>query len=126
MSLSDLFELLLKFVDKFRFGCLNLVETLLDISKSTGIEICCLESLVKLKILELEVVLDGGDLFLENEIFESGFLLNLVNSLVKLFVESVSLPLEVLEVLEFYLPLVLELAVLDLQLEIYLGDFLLF
>lgn len=107
---ADLLQLVLQLSDDVVLAVLDLLDGLADGPDGAAVDVCGLEHLVELQVLDLQLLGDRADLLLEDEVAESLALLDGVDGVVEDFEELLALLLLVLVGLHLDLVLVLEVS----------------
>lgn len=105
MRLTNLLQLGLNLADSVVLETFDFLESVLDNAKRLRVNACGRCDLVDLSVLRLQRLLNRLKLLLQNQVAQSGLLVDFVDDLVELVKQLVALHLEVLELLQFYLVL---------------------
>lgn len=83
MRLPNLLQLILQLIDQIVLGSLDLLDGLFDGAEGLGVDVSGFEDFVELEVLDLHVLVDGCEFFLQDEVVQAGFLVDAVYGVVE-------------------------------------------
>jgi hypothetical protein len=83
MRLPNLLQLILQLIDQIVLGSLDLLDGLFDGAEGLGVDVRGFEDFVELEVLDLHVLVDGCEFFLQDEVVQAGFLVDAVHGVVE-------------------------------------------